>query len=122
MSPALRKKCSYLIPSQNNPFALATMYMTLSRRRLTESANVGRLTDLGAIFHETRKKLFAWYFHAISISYGIGKCAESIAMMIYYSQCTSSSLSSQYSLQESILKIKFSRSPKIGGRQYCGTV
>ena len=34
----------------------------------------------------------------------IRKCAESIAMMIYYCQGTGSSLSSQYSLQESTLK------------------
>ena len=44
-----------------------------SVEELLRRADVGHLTDLGAIFDETHKKIFPWYFHGISMSYDPGK-------------------------------------------------
>ena len=38
------------------------------RLQFRGSPHVGALTDLGAIFHRTAKKIFPWYFHGISMT------------------------------------------------------
>ena len=53
-----------------------------------------------------RKKYLHGDLHGVFMVHGPGKCMESIAMMIYYYLGTGCSLSSQYSLQESVLKIQ----------------
>ena len=62
---------------------------------------------LGAILKIREEKMGPGWDPAQNMIYGPEKCVESIAMMIYYCQGTGCSLSSQYSLQESILKIFF---------------
>ena len=79
------------------------------------------LGNIGAIFSESGKILFSWYFHSVFTVEGGRECAESIAMMIYYCQGTGCSLRSQYSLQESIFKIFFATSPT-WRVLYCSTV
>ena len=75
-----------------------------ARKFVTMGEDVGGMLDLGAVLKIRDKKMGPGWDPTQNMIYGPEKCAESIAMMIYYCQGTGCSLSSQYSLQESILK------------------
>ena len=74
---------------------------------------------LGAILKIREEKMGPGWDPAQNMIYGPEKCAESIAMMIYYCQSTGCSLSSQYSRQESILNSQNFRDRKNGEHQHC---
>ena len=76
---------------------------------------MGGILDLGvmgAILDIHEEKMLPRCCRGVAGRIRCLECTRSITMMIYYSQGAGGSLNSQYSLQESIPKIKFERAPQ----------